>query len=181
MIKADMRGTKENFRASQRMIFTFRHWLVLIVYIVLTVVCFFICANFLKSVFRNKYNMFSSIPAVYIFCGAACFIMGIEMILRIVFLIKGWATIKRKVYLIHKFLTFEEDGYTVSYYDEKGVSFEGRYSYSAVDRMITYRDFICLRSPDDDTTFRLSEITCGTADQLMALLREKLGEKHIAK
>ena len=181
MIKADVRGTKENFRASLRMIFTFRHWLMLIVYIALTAVCFLICVNFLRSAFRNKYDMFSSIPAVFIFCGAACFIVGIEMILRTVFLIRGWAAIKRKVALIHKSLTFDENGYTVSYIDENGVSFEGIYSYSAVNQMITYRDYICLRSPDDDTTFRLSEIICGTADQLMALLREKLGEKHTAK
>ena len=181
MIKADVRGTKENFRALLRMMFTFRHWLMLIVYIALTVVCFLICVNFLRSAFRNKHDVFSYIPAVFIFFGAACFIVGIEMIMRTVFLIRGWAAIKRKVSLIHKSLTFEEDGYTVSYYDENGVSFEGRYSYSAVDQMITYRDFICIMSPDDYTTFRLSEITCGTADQLMALLREKLGEKHTAK
>ena len=181
MIKAEVHGTKEKFRASLRMMFTLRDRLMFIVYIALTVVCFLVCAGFLRNAFRNKYDMFSAVPAVYIFCSAACLVVGIRMILRTVSLIRGWAAVKRKDLLMHKSLTFEEDGYTVSYNEENGVSFEGRYSYPAVEKLVTYRDFICIVSPDDNTTFSISDITEGTAGQLTALLDEKLAGRIIHK
>ena len=46
---------------------------------------------------------------------------------------------------------------------------------------MTYRDFICIVSPDDNTTFSISDITEGTAGQLTALLEEKLAGRIIHK
>ena len=181
MIKADVRGTKEKFRASLRMMFTFRDRLMFIVYMALTVICFLVCAGFLKNAFGDKYVMFSYVPALYIFCSAACLVVGIRMILRIVSLIQGWTAVKRKASLIHRYLYFEEDGYTVSYNEENGASFEGRYSYPAVEKLVTYKDFICIVAPDDSTTFSIADITEGTAGQLTALLEEKLAGRIIHK
>ena len=54
---------------------------------------------------------------------------------------------------------------------------EGRYSYAAVKKVITYKDHILIASPDQTSVFRLSDITEGTAEELSAILAGKLGDR----
>ena len=176
MIRIDSHRTRAHTRAEIRMMFSFREVMLLLGILALSVLCFGFCVYTVYTVVKYREG-FRYARFLYLTAGIAGFVTAVSALARFVLYSAAAVVLFAANPDIHEELIFEDEGYTARNTAKNGVTFEGRYHYSAVKKVTSYKDFIKIESPEHSSVFRLSEITEGTAEELMAVLAGKLGDR----
>ena len=176
MIRIDSHRTRAHTRAELGMMLSFKTVVLLLLILALSALCFGFCVSLVYNVIRYR-DGFRYAVFLYLTAGIAGFVTAVAALVRFVLYFAAVIALFTAKPDMHEELFFEEEGYTARHTAKNGVTFEGRYHYSAVKKVTTYKEFIKIESPDHSSTFRLSDITEGTADELMAVLAGKLGDR----
>ena len=176
MIRINSQRDKRMLLTELRMTMSFGAVMVLLMLLGLSVLCFVFCVHGVRVLYEHKEG-FRYARVMYLVGGVACFFTAVSILIRAVRFVAAAVSLFGKRYSLSEELLFEDEGYTSRYTAENGVTVEGRYSYAAVKKVITYKDHILIASPDQTSVFRLSDITEGTAEELSAILAGKLGDR----
>ena len=176
MIKIDSHGSAIRFVTSVRMATPLSEVLFVLLFLWLGFVGVCACSLLVRNVISYGFQSGLAQPLFFIggIAGAAAVV---ELLIFAVRFIASAIVLFAERSSLHEELFFEDEGYTSRYTAENGVTVEGRYSYAAVKKVITYKDHISIASPDQTSVFRLADITEGTAEELSAILAGKLGDR----
>lgn len=180
MIKIDSHGSAIRFVTSVRMATPLSEVLFVLLFLWLGFVGVCACSLLVCNVISYGFQSGLAQPLFFIggIAGAAAVV---ELLIFAVRFIASAIALFAERSSLHEEVIFDGYGCTARHTQKNGVNFEGRYSYAAVNKVITYRDYIFIESCEWYSVFRLSDITEGTADELAALFCAKLGDRVIHK